>query len=92
VKSKGLKGKVTIVAFDPSPEVLPLFDDGTIAALIAQDPYQMGFQGVAAIDAFIKKQPIKSKNVLLPPVLITPQNVKTPEVQKLLQTPEKFKD
>jgi ABC-type sugar transport system substrate-binding protein len=50
----------------------------------------MGYQGVAAIDAFIKKQPIKTKNVLLPPVLITPENVKTPTVQKLLQTPEKF--
>ena len=90
VKSKGLKGKVKIVAFDPSPEVLPLFDEGTINALVAQDPYQMGYQGVAAIDAFIKKQPIKTKNVLLPPVLITPENVKTPPVQKLLQTPDKF--
>jgi len=92
VKSKGLKGKVKIVAFDPSPEVLPLFDEGTIQALVAQDPYQMGFQGVAAIDAFIKKQPIKTKNVLLPPVLITPGNVNTPEVQKLLQTPDKFQE
>ena len=92
VKSKGLKGKVKIVAFDPSPEILPLFDEGTIQALIAQDPYQMGYQGVAAIDAFIKKQPIKSKNVLLPPVLITPENVKTPAVQKLLQTPDKFQN
>jgi len=90
VKAKGLKGKVKIVAFDPSPEVLPLFDDGTISALVAQDPYQMGYQGVAAIDAFLKKQPIKKKDILLPPVLITPENVKTPEVQKLLQTPEKF--
>jgi ribose transport system substrate-binding protein len=92
VKSKGLKGKVKIVAFDPSPEVLPLFDDGTIQALIAQDPYQMGYQGVAAIDAFIKKQPIKQKNVLLPPVLITPENVKSPAVQKLMQTPDKFQN
>ncbi len=92
VKARGLQGKVKIVAFDPSPEVLPLFDDGTIAAIIAQDPYQMGYQGVAAIDAAIKKQPIKQKNVLLPPVLITPQNVKTPEVQKLLQTPDKFQN
>lgn len=90
VKAKGRVGKVKIVAFDPSPEVLPLFDDGTISAIIAQDPYQMGYQGVAAIDAFIKKQPLKTKNVLLPPVLITPQNVKTPAVQKLLQTPDKF--
>jgi ribose transport system substrate-binding protein len=90
VKSRNLAGKVKIVAFDPSPEILPLFDEGTINAIIAQDPYQMGFQGVAAIDAFRKKQPIASKNVLLPPVLITPENIKSAEVQKLLQTPEKF--
>jgi ribose transport system substrate-binding protein len=92
VKSKGLKGKVKIVAFDPSPEILPLFDEGTIQALVAQDPYQMGYQGVAAIDAFIKKQPIKNKTVLQPPVLITPENVKSAQVQKLLQTPDKFQN
>jgi ribose transport system substrate-binding protein len=90
VKARKLAGKVKIVAFDPSPEVLPLFDEGTINAIIAQDPYQMGYQGVAAIDAYKKKQPIANKSLLLPPVLITPENVKTPEVQKLLQTPEKF--
>ena len=45
VKAKGLDKKVKIVAFDPSPEVLPLFDEGTIQAIIAQDPYQMGLPG-----------------------------------------------
>jgi ribose transport system substrate-binding protein len=90
VKAKGLQGKVKIVAFDPSPEVLPLFDEGTIQALIAQDPYQMGYQGVAALDAFKNGKPIANKNVQLAPVLITPENVKTAEVQKLLQTPDKF--
>ena len=91
VKSRGLAGKVKIVAFDPSPEILPLFEEGTIQAIIAQDPYQMGYQGVAAIDAFKKGKPIADKNVLLAPVLITADNYKTPEVQKLLQTPDKFK-
>ncbi len=91
VKARKLNGKVKIVAFDPSPEVLPLFDEGTINAIIAQDPYQMGYQGVAAIDAFKKGKPIANKKVLLPPVLITPENVKSAAVQKLLQTPEKFK-
>ena len=90
LKAKGLDKKVKIVAFDPSPEVLPLFDDGTIQAIIAQDPYQMGFQGVAALDAFKNGQPIANKNVQLAPVLITPENIKSPEVQKLLQTPDKF--
>jgi len=90
VKAKGLDKKVKIVAFDPSPEVLPLFDEGTIQAIIAQDPYQMGYQGVAALDAFKNGKPIENKNVQLAPVLITPENVKSPEVQKLLQTPDKF--
>ena len=90
VKARGLAGKVKIVAFDPSPEILPLFEEGTIQAIISQDPYQMGYQGVAAIDAFKKGKPIADKNVLLAPVLITPENYKSPEVQKLLQTPEKF--
>ena len=91
VKARGLAGKVKIVAFDPSPEVLPLFEEGTIQAIISQDPYQMGYQGVAAIDAFRKGKPIADKNVLLAPVLITQDNYKSPEVQKLLQTSEKFK-
>ena len=90
VKAKGQAGKVKIVAFDPSPEVLPLFDDGTISVIIAQDPYQMGYQGVAALDAFKNGKPIANKNVQLAPVLITPENVKSAEVQKLLQTPDKF--
>jgi ribose transport system substrate-binding protein len=90
VKARGLAGKVKIVAFDPSPEVLPLFEEGTIQAIIAQDPYQMGYQGVAALDAFINGQTIDNPDVELAPVLITPENYDTPEVQKLLQTPDKF--
>jgi ribose transport system substrate-binding protein len=85
VKAKGLDGKVKIVAFDPSPEVLPLFEEGTIQAIIAQDPYQMGFQGVAMVDAFINGQKIDNKNILLKPVLITPENYDTPEVKELLK-------
>ncbi len=90
VKAKGLDKKVKIVAFDPSPEVLPLFNDGTISAIIAQDPYQMGFQGVAALDTFKNGGKVDNKNVQLAPVLITPENVNTPEVKALLQTPDKF--
>ena len=50
----------------------------------------MGYQGVAMLDAFKNGQPIANKNIQLAPVLITPENVKTPEVQALLQTPDKF--
>ncbi len=89
-KAKGIEKKSKIVTFDPSPEVLPLFEDGTINGIIAQDPYQMGFQGVAAIDAFKNGRKLDQPKLELPPVLITPENYKSPEVQKLLQTPDKF--
>ena len=82
--------ELVIITFDPSPEILPLFDDGTIQAIIAQDPYQMGYQGVAAIDAFINGETIEEPILELAPVLITPENVESEEVQALLQTPEKF--
>ncbi len=90
VKAKGLAGKVKIVAFDPSPEVLPLFEDGTIQGIVSQDPYQMGYQGVAAVDDFINGKKIENPTVELKPVLITPENYNTPEVKTLLQTPDKF--
>ena len=90
VKAKGLEKKVTIVTFDPSPEILPLFESGVIQCIIAQDPYQMGYQGVGYIDKARKHEPIDKKKIELPPVLITKENYNTPEVQKLLQTPEKF--
>jgi ribose transport system substrate-binding protein len=90
VKAKGVDKKVKIVTFDPSPEIIGMFDDGTISAIIAQDPYQMGYVGVGIIDKVIKGQKVDKKKVELPPVLITKENYNTPAVQKLLQTPDKF--
>jgi ribose transport system substrate-binding protein len=90
VKARGVDKKVKIITFDPSPEILPMFEDGTISAIIAQDPYQMGYEGVGVIDKVIKGQKIDQKKIELPPVLITADNYNTPAVQKLLQTPDKF--
>jgi hypothetical protein len=50
----------------------------------------MGYQGVDCIDKARKNVAIDKTKIELPPVVITPDNYKTPEVQKLLQTPEKF--
>jgi len=92
LKAKGLDKKVKLITFDPSPEVLPLFDEGTINAIIAQDPYQMGYRGVEMLDKVIKGGTIEEsgKNTQIPVVIITPENYNQPEIQKLLQTPDKF--
>ena len=89
-KPKGVDKEIKIVTFYPSPEILPLFDDGTIQAIIAQDPYQMGYQGVTAVDAFLAGEPIEEPNLELAPVLVTPENVDSDVVRARLQTPDKF--
>ncbi len=90
LKAKGLDKKIKLVTFDPSPEVLPLFEDGTIHAIIAQDPYQMGYRGVEFLDTVIKGGTIEEKKIQIPVYIITPENYDKPETKKLLQTPDKF--
>lgn len=90
LKARNLQGKVKLITFDPSPEVIPLFKDGTIQAIIAQDPYQMGYRGVDTIDRYRKGESIANKSIQIPVQVITPDNFNTPEMQKLIQTPGTF--
>ena len=84
VKAAGLEDQVTIITFDPNPEVIPLFEDGTIEAMIAQDPYQMGYQGVYAIDTVVNGGTIADKETLIPVTIITLDNYSDPDVQNLI--------
>ncbi|MBE7551695.1 MAG: substrate-binding domain-containing protein [Anaerolineales bacterium] len=84
VKAAGLQDQVFIITFDPNPEVIPLFEDGTIEAMIAQDPYQMGYQGVKAIDTVISGGTIAEKQTLIPVTIITQDNYQDEAVQKLI--------
>ena len=88
VKAAGLAGKVVIVTFDPNPEVIPLFEDGTISVMIAQDPFQMGVRGVDAIDAVINGRPIEPKLVEIPVTIITQDNYNDPAVQAMITLPQ----
>ncbi|MBV8141044.1 MAG: ABC transporter substrate-binding protein [Verrucomicrobia bacterium] len=92
LKARGLEKKVKLVTFDPSPEVIPFFEDGTIQAIAAQNSYQMGYQGVTMLDTIIKggKIPADQKKIQIPVVIITPDNYKSPDVQKFIQMPGSF--
>jgi ribose transport system substrate-binding protein len=92
LKARGLEKKVKVVTFDPSPEVIPFFEDGTIQAIAAQNSYQMGYQGVTMLDTIIKggKIPADEKKIQIPVVIITPDNYKSPDVQKFIKMPSTF--
>lgn len=90
LSARNMEKKVKVVTFDPSPEILPVFEEGMIHAVIAQDPYQMGYKGVEFIDKVVKGETIDEKDIQIPVYIITPENYDAPETQKLLQTPDKF--
>lgn len=70
--------------------MLPLFEEGVIHGIIAQDPYQMGYRGVELLDTIIKGGTLADKKIQIPVAVITAENYDKPETQKLLQTPDKF--
>ena len=85
LKQKKLEGKVKLVAFDGSDDEVRALTDGTIQALIVQDPYRMGYEGVKTIMKAIHKQPIESKLVDSGVKVVTKANMNTPDMQKVLK-------
>ena len=84
LRQNKLAGKIKLVAFDASPDEVNGLNDGTINALIVQDPYQMGYLGVKAVLKAIRKQPIDKRFVDSGVSVISKANENTPESQKLL--------
>jgi ribose transport system substrate-binding protein len=80
----GLTGKLKFVGFDASPPLVAGLRDGSIDALVVQDPVRMGELAVRHLADAIQKKPV-------PPfvdtgaVLAQKTNMNEPAVQKLLQ-------
>jgi len=84
LKQRKQNGKVTLVAFDSSKDEVAALEDGTILALMVQDPYQMGYKGVKTIEQALKKEPITEKTVDSGLKVVTKQNMADPDIAKLL--------
>jgi ribose transport system substrate-binding protein len=75
--------KLSMVAFDSDQKLVGFLHDGTIAAMIVQDPYRMGYDGVKTALAASKGQPVP-KNVDTGVNIITKANLDSPRSQELL--------
>jgi len=83
IEQKKLSGKVIHVAFDAVPAELAAFKRGSIQAMIVQNPYRMGHDGVlTAIDAKHGKK--VEKRIDTGVEVVTKENFDKPEIQKLL--------
>jgi ribose transport system substrate-binding protein len=83
VKARNLAGKLKLVGFDSTDSMIEDMKAGVLNAIVVQDPFKMGYEAVKTIaDKLNGKQPPKHTD--LPAVVVTLENLQTPEIQKLL--------
>jgi ribose transport system substrate-binding protein len=75
--------KIKLVGFDSDDKLIKLLADGTIVALVVQDPYRMGYDGVKTALAASKGEKVEA-NVDTGANLITKENMNSPRSQELL--------
>lgn len=86
LRQNNLAGKIKFVGFDTSPVLLDALAKGEINALVAQDPQKMGYLGVKTLVEHLRGQKVETA-VDTGVALVTPENVGTPEIKKILQLP-----
>lgn len=83
LESAGLLGKVKLVGFDSSKELLEGVTKGQIYGLLLQNPYKMGQLGVKTMMDHLNHQKVQAK-VDSGSVFLTKENMETDEVKALL--------
>lgn len=83
ILERGVKGKVILVGFDGSPDEQQQLRDGVIQALVVQNPFKMGYDGVRLAVAAARGETVE-KRVDTGVTVVTPVNIDEPEIQKLL--------
>jgi ribose transport system substrate-binding protein len=76
-------GAVKVVGFDAGDTQIKQLKDGLVQALIAQEPYQIGVDGVDAIANALTGKSVEH-SVTTGTVTITKENLQEPEIQKAL--------
>lgn len=84
----GLAGKVKFVAFDASDRLIRGLDEGTVAGIVLQDPFEMGRQSVLALAKHIRGDDVKPV-ISTGEYVATPTNKSEPTIDRLLH-PELF--
>ncbi|MFN7944089.1 MAG: substrate-binding domain-containing protein [Blastocatellia bacterium] len=88
VRQKNLAGKITLVGFDATANLIEEVKAGAIDSLVLQDPFKMGYEGVKTIVDTLSKKPVV-KRIDTGVKLLTKENLDTPEIQALTREPGK---
>ena len=84
-QSLGLTGRVRVVGFDTNVQCVDLMRSGTVSALIAQNPYAMGYLGVETAWKLLEGQSFDPNRLIdTATTVISRENMFTIEGQKAL--------
>ena len=76
IKQAGKEGEIVVIGFDAGPDQVAALKDGTVQALIAQQPYNIGVQGVQQAVKALNGQKTKKK-ITTGFTILTKNNVDT---------------
>jgi ribose transport system substrate-binding protein len=84
IRQRNLQGKVVLVGFDSTPDLVNNVKDGAIDSLVLQNPFKMGYEGVkTVVDKINNKTP--ERRIDTGVKLLTKDNLNTPEMQQLIK-------
>jgi ribose transport system substrate-binding protein len=78
--------EIKMIGFDSSPALLDGLKAGQIDALVVQNPYKMGYEGVKAVMMSIQGKPVEKK-MDTGVTLVTKDALDKPEIKALLNIP-----
>jgi ribose transport system substrate-binding protein len=79
-------GKVSFVGFDASQAFIDAMRSGQLNGIIVQNPFNMGYLGVRTMVDHLLGKPVEKK-IDTGVMLVTNENMSSPEVQTLLRPP-----
>jgi ribose transport system substrate-binding protein len=84
IRGRGLSGKVKLVTFDFSKTHVEALRDGTVNAMMVQDPFHLGYESVRSLYQKLNGQ-TPQKRQDLPARVILKTDLDKPEIQNLVQ-------
>ncbi len=84
LQSQGKAGQIKMIGFDAGELLIEGLKAGNVNALVVQNPYKMGYEGVKIVVAHINGESVPEK-IDTGVALVTMENLNTPEIQELLK-------
>jgi len=86
LQGANMVGKVKVVGFDNAPDEVTALANGQVSALIVQNPYKIGYEGVAEVVSLLKGNKVPH-NLDTGAIVATKANMNQPAIHKLLFPP-----